>query len=301
MSTRSRRRFDDDDLDRRARQPIRHALSRPSLTDADSPRDPRDPDDGDESGEQHSTYADDGTTRGPAPVPAWVITSPAAIDTDAGVLKTGKEADVSLLRRAVGAAESWLAVKRYRAAEHRLFHRDAGYLEGRRVRRSRETRAMARRTDFGKELIAGQWAAAEFAMLSRCWSAGIAVPYPVQLRGTEVMMEFMGDDGVAAPRLAETRPDPGVAAGWFAQITAAVVGLAELGYAHGDLSAYNVLARDDRLVLIDLPQAVDLVGNPQGLAYLHRDCQNICGWFTVRGVHADPIALYERARQTLAH
>ncbi len=296
MSTRSRRRFDDDDdLDHRAHQSIRHTPSRPTLAGADDP----DHADDVESGPQRSTYADHGTTRGPAPAPAWVMTSPAAIDADIGVLKTGKEAEVSLLRRALGSAESWLAVKRYRSAEHRLFRRDAGYLEGRRVRRSRVTRAMARRTDFGKELIAGQWAAAEFAMLSRCWSAGLAVPYPVQLRGTEVMMEFLGDDGVAAPRLAETRPEPDMAADWFAQITAAVVGLAELGYAHGDLSAYNVLARDGRLVLIDLPQAVDIVGNPQGLAYLHRDCQNICGWFSVRGVHADPVALYDEARQTL--
>ena len=98
---------------------------------------------------------------------------------------------------------SLLAAKRYRAPEHRLFHRDAGYLEGRRVRRSRETRAMANRTSFGREAIAGQWASAEFAALSRLWEEGAAVPYPVQLLGTELMLEFIGDpDGTAAPRLA---------------------------------------------------------------------------------------------------
>ena len=64
-----------------------------------------------------------------------------------------------------------------------MFHRDAGYTEGRRVRRSRETRAMARRTEFGRELLAGQWAAAEFAALSALWPVEAPVPYPVQLTG----------------------------------------------------------------------------------------------------------------------
>src|SRR5205085_2276723 len=95
---------------------------------------------------------------GPQPRPDWVITDLGALDTDLGVLKTGKEADVHLLERAVPADRSTLlAAKRYRSSRHRLYHRDAGYLEGRRVRRSRETRAMATRTDFGREIIAVQW------------------------------------------------------------------------------------------------------------------------------------------------
>ena len=85
-----------------------------------------------------------------------------------------------------------------------MFHRDAGNLEGRRMRRSRETRAIATRTAFGKDLISGQWARAEFEFLGRLWSAGASVPYPVQLIGTEIMMEFIGTPaGVAAPRLAQ--------------------------------------------------------------------------------------------------
>ena len=141
-----------------------------------------------------------------------MITDHAAVDTELGVLKTGKEADVHLVERAVpGTAHSvLLAAKRYRSAEHRMFHRDAGYVEGRRVRRSRETRAMARRTEFGRDLLAGQWAAAEFAALARLWSDGVAVPYPVSLAGSELLLEFVGSpDGSAAPRLAQLRPDPG--------------------------------------------------------------------------------------------
>lgn len=290
MSTRTRRRFDDEDFEVETRP---RAVPSPPQPAAD------DHEEG-EAGPQMSTYADAETLRGPHPVPAWVVTSPDAVDADLGVLKTGKEAEVSLLRRSFSGTDNWLAVKRYRAAEHRLFHRDAGYLEGRRVRKSRETRAMARRTDFGKQLITGQWATAEFEVLARCWKAGIPVPYPVQFRGTELMMEFIGAESVAAPRLAETHPDLETATRWFGQVKSAVIDLADLGYAHGDLSAYNVLVDGARLVLIDLPQAVDIVGNPQGFAYLHRDCQNICGWFTARGVHADPVALYDAARSAVA-
>ena len=247
-----------------------------------------------------STYRD--ASRGPTPLPAWVVTDPRAIDTDLGVMKTGKEADVSLLRRAVdepdpdrGAGNCLMAVKRYRSAEHRMFHRDSGYLEGRRVRRSREMRAMTTRTSFGKEIIAGQWAFAEFAVLSRLWSAGAAVPYPVQLIGTELMMEFIGTpDGVAAPRLAQTHPDRAEGIALYRQLAATLGVLADNGLAHGDLSAYNVLVHDGRLVLIDLPQAVDIVGNPQGFTYLRRDCDIICTWFASRGVlGVDADALYD--------
>jgi RIO kinase 1 len=175
-----------------------------------------------------------------------------------------------------------------------MFHRDAGYLEGRRMRKSRETRAVETRTAFGRELIAGQWASAEFAVLSRLWQVGAAVPYPVQLFGTQLMMEFVGDpDGVAAPRLAQLRPSATQAAGLFTQMRDVLGRLADAGYTHGDLSPYNVLVHEGRLVLIDLPQAVDLVGNPQGFTFLRRDCDNICTWFRARGVDADPAILYD--------
>jgi RIO kinase 1 len=235
-----------------------------------------------------STFNADGVVHGPEPRPAWVITSPAATDTDLGVFKTGKEADVSLIRRASADAESLLAAKRYRDTDHRMFHRDAAYLEGRKEKKSRERRAMATRTSFGKQLIAGRWAAAEFEMLARLWSAGAAVPYPVQLLGTEVLMEFVGaPDGTAAPRLAQIRPAPEDAADLFAQVRDVLSVLARAGFAHGDLSAYNVLVDDGRIVLIDLPQAVDLVGNPRAEEFLRRDCVNICTWFVARGVDAD--------------
>ncbi len=275
---RRRRRFDDDEP--------RPTRTRPDLTALDERGGVED--DGPPAGDRWSTW--DGAEHGPRPRPDWVITDHAAVDTDLGVLKTGKEADVHLLERAVpGTGRSTLmAAKRYRTAQHRMFHRDAGYLEGRRVRRSREMRAMATRTAFGRDLLSGQWAAAEFGALTRLWQAGVPVPYPVQLSGTELLLEYLGsDDGRAAPRLAQLRPDADELSDLWTQLVDALVGLARLGLAHGDLSAFNLLVHDGRLVVIDLPQVVDVIGNPNGPDYLGRDVRRIGEWFTARGLPSD--------------
>ncbi len=229
---------------------------------------------------------------GPQPWPDWLVTELAAVDTELGILKTGKEADVFLLRRGVpGTGRSCLlAAKRYRSAEHKMFHRDSAYLEGRRVQESRASRAMASRTSAGREMIAQQWAIAEFAALSQMHVMGVPVPYPVQVLGTELLLEFIGDpDGTAAPRLAETRPRGGELTGLWDQLVQALLILAGLGLAHGDLSAYNLLVHDGRLVLIDVPQVIDVIANPRGAEFLDRDAANVAKWFTARGVAgADP-------------
>ncbi|MGL5909673.1 MAG: serine protein kinase RIO [Phycicoccus sp.] len=240
-------------------------------------------------GERWSTW--DGSTHGPRPRPDWVVTALGAVDADLGVLKTGKEADVHLVRRWVPGTEDavTMAAKRFRTGEHKLFHRDAGYLEGRRVRESRETRAMARRTEFGKKMIAGQWAIAEFDALGRFWELGLPVPYPVQLDGREMLMELVGDaaTGTAAPRLVSTRPDAALLAELFEQLRTAMLLLAHHGWTHGDLSPYNVLLHDERLVLIDWPQVVDVIGNPQGFELLARDATTMAAWFRRKGLEVD--------------
>ena len=227
------------------------------------------------------------TQRGPKPYPEWLVTDLAAVDTELGILKTGKEADVFLLRRGIPGTDRscLLAAKRYRSTDHRMFHRDADYLEGRRTRYTRENRAVATRTAFGRQLIAGQWAGAEFAALARLSTAGIPVPYPVQILGTELLLEFIGSpDGTAAPRLAETRPDPASLTDLWHQLVDALVALARDGLAHGDLSAYNVLVHEGRLVMIDLPQVVDVIANVRGAFFLTRDAENIGRWFGQHGL-----------------
>jgi RIO kinase 1 len=279
---RGRRTFDDDQPDFVKRGRLEPALSE----DPDLP----------ETGDRWSTW--DGAQHGPLPRPHWVRTEYGAVDTEFGLLKTGKEADVFLVRRAVPDTDriSVLAAKRYRDGDHRLFHRDAGYLEGRRVRRSREMRAMSNRTSFGKELIAGQWAAAEFGALSHLWQVGtetgrIRVPYPVQLSGTELMLEFIGDweTGEAAPRLAQVRVDRADLADLWRQLVDALYVMARAQVAHGDLSPYNVLVHDGQLVLIDLPQIVDVIANPRGAEIIARDVRNVTTWFGARGLPPDDI------------
>jgi RIO kinase 1 len=227
------------------------------------------------------------TERGPRPYPDWLVTELAAVDTELGVLKTGKEADVFLLRRGVPGTDRscLLAAKRYRAPEHRMFQRDSEYVDGMRVRESRMNRAIANRSAAGRSMIAVQWASAEFAALSDLYRDRIPVPYPVQVLGTEILLEFIGDaDGTAAPRLAETRPDPAALAQLWDQLVAALGGLARLGYAHGDLSAYNLLVQEGRLYLIDVPQIVDVISNPRGGEFLDRDAINVARWFAGRGL-----------------
>jgi RIO kinase 1 len=255
--------------------------------------DARDEVDGLPEGDRWSTWDQSTPTeRGPKPHPKWLVTDLAAVDYELGVLKTGKEADVFLVRRGVpGTNRSCLlAAKRYRDAGHRQFHRDAGYLEGRRVRESRINRAVANRSDYGKQAIAGQWASAEFNALVSLYNARVPVPYPVQIMGTEILLEFIGDaDGTGAPRLAETRPGPAELDRLWDQLVDATVSLAAAGFAHGDLSAYNLLVHHGRLVMIDLPQVVDVIANPNGRGFLERDAKNVATWFAKAGhPDADP-------------
>jgi RIO kinase 1 len=251
-----------------------------------------DPDDG----QRFSTWMSvEPLCRGPEPLPDWVVTSQAALDTELGILKTGKEADVFLLERAVPddpTQQVVMAAKRYRGEERRLFHRSASYTEGRRTRNSRDARAMAKKSAHGRAVAAGQWAWAEWEALKRFWLAGVPVPYPVQIDGTEILMELVQVDGEAAPRLAQTRPRGGLLTSYFDQLRDAMLALAAHGVAHGDLSAYNVLAAGDRLVIIDLPQAVDIVANPTGTDFLMRDCHNVCSWFVARGLEVDEHELF---------
>ena len=237
------------------------------------------------AGQRWSTWDDIGILAGPEPWPDWLITESAAIDTELGILKTGKEADVHLLERATEDRSVVMAAKRYRGLENRLFHRDAGYTDGRATRNTRDRRAMAKSTRWGRTVQAGEWARAEFGFLADLWSAGLPVPYPVQLDDVEILMEFITlADGTGAPRLAQTRPDRDLLESYWAQLTQAMRVMAGLGLAHGDLSAFNILATEDRLVLIDLPQMVDIVGNPQGMEFLARDCRNVATWFRSRGL-----------------
>jgi RIO kinase 1 len=233
----------------------------------------------------HSSYRD--AYVGPQPVPTWVITEDAAQQIERGVLKTGKEADVHLVERRLGDRLNLLAAKRYRAAERRQFRDDSRYRQARRTGNRRTDLAIDKGTRAGVAFRAEQWAANEFDVLGRLWSAGVAVPYPVQRIGSELMVEYLGDDDGAAPRLVQVMPAEEQTADLFAQAIVNIRLCARRGVVHGDLSPYNMLVWAGRLFLIDFPQAVDPVTHPDGFTLLERDVTNVCRWAQRHGVACD--------------
>jgi RIO kinase 1 len=221
----------------------------------------------------------------------WVIVDGNARQHERGLIKTGKEADVFLVERRLGERTNLLAAKRYRSFEDRMFRNDARYRQGRRTGESRVDRAMARGSRAGMAFRARQWVETEFETLCRLWSAGASVPYPVQRLGREVMVEYVGSEESAAPRLVQFRGPARELGDLYRQLLDSLRLMAELGVVHGDLSPYNMLVWEGRLVLIDFPQAVDTFRNGDGMSLLERDVMNTCSWFAKRGVRTDPSAL----------
>lgn len=220
--------------------------------------------------------------RGPEPAPSWLIDEHYD-DTDLGVLKEGKEATCSLVeRRARDDDRSHLLVaKRYRKVKQRAFRNDAMYRH--RTGNSHADKAILKRTDLGLEIQEHVRAEREFDVLCALWSAAVPVPYPIWRFGTELHVEFIGDDGVAAPRLVAARLDATAATEALHLILDACADMLAMGWVHGDLSPYNVLWHDERPVLIDFPQTMDLGTHPMALDVLHRDIVTMCEWARRRG------------------
>lgn len=240
-----------------------------------------------------SSYPD-ADAHGPEPIPDWVITSGNALDEDLGLLKTGKEAEVFVVERRLGDRTNLLAAKRYRDLARRAFRNDAAYRADRNLgpKAHREQRAIDKGTRMGLSLHANLWSGHEFDTLAKLWSAGVAVPYPVQRVGTEVLLEYLGDEDEGAMRLVQARVTPAQRDDLLDQAVTLLRELTAHGVVHGDLSPYNLLVWRERLYAIDFPQAVHPNRNPNGLDFLHRDVSNVLGWFTRKGARVDAEALY---------
>ena len=238
---------------------------------------------------------------GPRPTPDWVITSDAARQVDLGILKSGKEADVHLVERRHGDAVNLLAAKRYRKFEDRLFRNDARYRSARRTGESRLDKAMAKGNRAGMAFRARLWLATEFDALCRLWSEGVPVPYPVQKLDNELMLELIGSAEQIAPRLVHGRLDRQTLTGAWSQLVEAMHAMVHCGVVHGDLSAYNILWDQGRIVIIDFPQSVDPIAHPEGITLLERDVTNVTDWFGRRGVECDPSGLFDSLLREAFH
>jgi len=191
-------------------------------------------------------------------------------------LMSGKEAMVFVVR---SGGETRCA-KVYKEAQQRSFRQAVDYTENRRTRSSREARAMAKRTRFGRAAQERAWQSAEVDALHRLAAAGVRVPRPYNFHEGVLVMELVADaEGNAAPRLNDVELSPEEARDFHARLIGEVVRMLCAGVIHGDLSEFNVLAGADGPVIIDLPQAVDAAGNNHAAAMLERDVANLRNFF----------------------
>lgn len=194
------------------------------------------------------------------------------IDAVVSRLKSGKEASVFLVR----CRDELRCAKVYKDAQHRGFHRLAEYQEGRKVRGSRDARAMGGRGRHGRDLQEQHWKSAEVEALYRLERAGVRVPKPFGVFDGVLLMELVADaEGRPAPRLNDVAIDAEQAGAWHAFMIRQIVLMLCAGLIHGDLSEFNVLVDAGGPVVIDLPQAVDAAGNNNAFRMLERDVNNM--------------------------
>jgi RIO kinase 1 len=189
-------------------------------------------------------------------------------------LKSGKEATVYLVRTGTQTR----CAKVYRDMRQRSFQRRAQYQEGRKVRGSRQARAMNKSTRFGRSEQEAAWKNAEVDALYRLQAAGVRVPKPYGYFNDVLVMELVTDSaGDPAPRLGEIDLSAEQAREYHGFLIRQIVRMLNIGLIHGDLSEFNVLVAPDGPVIIDLPQVVNAAGNNGALAMLERDVNNIRG------------------------
>jgi RIO kinase 1 len=191
-------------------------------------------------------------------------------------LKSGKEASVYVV---LSEGEIRCA-KVYKEANKRGFHKQALYQEGRKVRNSRQARAMEKNTRFGRKQQEEVWQNAEVDALYRLASVGVRVPKPYNFVEGVLLMELVTDaEGAAAPRLNDLVLTKDEALSYHAQLINEVVRMLCAGLVHGDLSEFNVLVDSHGPVIIDLPQAVDAAANNNAARMLERDVNNMAAYF----------------------
>jgi RIO kinase 1 len=192
-------------------------------------------------------------------------------------LMSGKEAMVFVVR----CGDDIRCAKVYKEANKRSFRQAVDYTENRKTKNSRQARAMAKGSKYGREMQEAAWQSAEVDALYRLAHAGVRVPTPYNFHEGVLLMELVADaDGNAAPRLNDVSFTEAEALAHHASLIREVVRMLCAGVIHGDLSEFNILVSADGPVIIDLPQAVDAAGNNHAQAMLTRDVNNLRTYFS---------------------
>ena len=211
-----------------------------------------------------------------APQRLQTLVDEGLIDTVVRQLMSGKEAMVYVVR----CGDETRCAKVYKEATHRSFRQAVDYTENRKVKNSRQARAMAKGTRFGRESQEAAWQSAEVDALYRLAAAGVRVPKPYNFFEGVLLMELVADEhGDVAPRLNDVAFTPEQARAHHITLLAEVVRMLCAGVVHGDLSEFNILLAADGPVVIDLPQAVDAAGNNHAKRMLLRDVENLRNFF----------------------
>jgi RIO kinase 1 len=215
-----------------------------------------------------------------APARLQTLIDEGLIDSVVRQLMSGKEAMVFVVR----CGDDTRCAKIYKEATNRSFRQAVDYTENRKVKNSRQARAMAKGTKFGRQAQEAAWQSAEVDALYRLADAGVRVPKPFNFFEGVLLMELVTDaDGDAAPRLNDVAFTPEQARAHHATLIAEVVRMLCAGVVHGDLSEFNILLANvdgvDGPVIIDLPQAVDAAGNNHAQRMLLRDVANLRDFF----------------------
>lgn len=216
-------------------------------------------------------------------------------------VKGGKEASVYCCEAHPNVGEKWLAAKVYRPHIHRQFRNDAVYREGRDVLTAdghaakktdhRLMRALGKKSTFGREVAHTSWLMYEYTTMQHLYKLGASVPLPISSAENAILMQYYGDDTMAAPLLQSVTLESRELVPLFNKIIWNIELMLQNDFVHGDLSAYNILYWQDDITLIDFPQVTNARNNRQARSILQRDITRICEYFEEQGLSRSPGAI----------
>lgn len=228
------------------------------------------------------------------------------VDEILSELKSGKEATVYLGENHLSGTRTLLAVKVYKDLEARSFKNDGIYRQGRSAGGERNEKAVTQRSRFGLSIQQHQWVIYEYVRLWQLYRADIPVPRPlvgpgiqdIEAAGRIVLMEWIGNEDAPAPRLSDVKLSREEAEHAFEQSITLLTKIISLGKIHGDYSTYNLLYWQGKVIVIDVPQMVDIETNKNAKELLERDVRSLCISFKKLDVHADPVSVLRRVHRS---